>query len=276
MNPHERESNMRSVLALTLLLAWCVAACGEEATGGEEAHGALAAAKSDCPDCDPAGPNAFVQTGLGADFYREGQSWQVAYRYNAAPTAEMRDDVFLGEDEATSEVYLFDYSVTSLGQTVRENTLRQTATVKISQATPTGPSGDLFSPGRVDTHEFAVAFTMNDLLEPMRETVYSRRYPNGKSVELDPRASLQTGASVFPKTLPRLLVSGSVAAPAPDLPADLRDVADQLQAGWDSALYKKHLFGNGDVVYWTVDQGQYWPFYTRTRAGESLLVAWNQ
>lgn len=267
---------MRILFAFTLLLALFVAACGEDAAQSEPPQGALSAAKSDCPDCDPAGPNAFVQTGLGADFYREGQSWQVAYRYNAAPTAEMRGDVFLGEDEATTEVYLFDYRVTALGQTVRENTLRQTATVKISQATPTGPDGDLFAPGRVDTHEHAVAFTMNDLLEPMRETVYSRRYPNGKSAELDPRASLQTGASVFPKTIPRLLVSGSVAAPAPELPADLRDIADQLQVGWDSALYRKHLFGNGDVVYWTVDKGQYWPFYTRTRAGEGLLVAWNQ
>ncbi len=267
---------MKSILILTLLLAWCVAACGEETPVGEGAPGALVGAKSDCPDCDPAGPNAFVQTGLGADFYGEGQSWQVAYRYNASPMAEMRDDVFLGEDEATSEVYLFDYRVTGLGQTVRENTLRQTVTVEISQATPTGPQGDLFAPGRVDTHEFGVSFIMNDLLEPLRETVYSRRYPNGKSVTLDPRASLRTGASVFPKTVPRLLVSGSVAAPAPELPADLRDIADQLQSGWDSALYKKHLFDNGDVVYWTVDEGHYWPFYTRTRAGEGLLVAWNQ
>lgn len=266
---------MRTITYLTLLATCLVAACGEGETA-ESGPAPAQAAKSDCPDCDPAGPNAFAQTQLGDGFYREGQSWQVAYRYNVPPTAEMRDDVFLGEDVASSEAYLFEYRVTGLGTTIRENTQRQTVTIRISQADSQGSHGDLFAPGRVDTYESAVEFTMNDLLEPMHEKVFSRRYPNGMHSELDPKASLRTGASVFPKTIPRLLVHGAVAAPAPELPEDLRDIADALRTGWDKALYKKLVFGNGDVVYWTVDGDEYWPFYTRTRAGEGLLVAWNQ
>jgi hypothetical protein len=266
---------MRIVLTITsAALALGLFACGETQPEPTVPANPLASAKADCPDCDPAGPNAFVQAGIATSFYEAGQSWAVAYRYNHTPMAEMRGDVFLGEDEVPSEIYLFDYVARSVDRIVSENKLRQTVTVDVSQAYPTGTHGDLFATGRVDTYEYGVSFTMNDLLEPMRETVHSRRYPNGRQVELDSKSSLKTGASIFPRMIPRLLVSGSVAATAPELPADLRDVADQMVPGWESVLYQKYRFQNGDLVYWAADSGQLWPFYTRTRAGEGLLVAW--
>lgn len=264
--------NYRTIVIAGLALG--LLACGETLSEPSAPTEPLSAAKADCPDCDPAGPNAFVQAGVGTGFYRAGQAWQVAYRYNHRPMAEMRGDVFLGEDEVNSEVYLFDYVVEDLGKTVTGNTLRETATIRVAQADLSGDHADLFAPGRVDTHEYGVTFTMNDLLEPMSETVRSRRYPNGRRVELDGVSSLKTGASVFPRTVPRLLVSGSVAAPAPPLPEDLRDIADLMTPGWDEALYKKLVFSNGDVVYWAADGETYWPFYTRSRDGEGILVAW--
>ena len=43
---------------------------------------------------------------------------------------------------------------------------------------------------------------------------------------------------------------------------------------WATDTYRRYTFDNGDVVYWARNRGQYWPFYTRTRHGEGVLVSW--
>ncbi|MCB9786861.1 MAG: hypothetical protein H6744_09230 [Deltaproteobacteria bacterium] len=253
-------------------------ACGGDGTNPPNTPAPAAnvsAVKSDCPDCDPAGANAFVQAGLGSGFYALGDHWQVAFRYTQTPMAEKRDEVFLGSDVATSEVFLFDYVVTATDRDVFDNVLRQTATVSISQAVPGGPDAGLFSPERIDRHEQRLDFTLNDLLEPVSEVLYSRRAPHGKRVRLDGKSSLQTGASLFPHTIPRVLAAGAVDAVAPELPADLADVVDAMDSGWRDAAYRRYTFDNGDVVYWAVQRGQLWPFYAHTRQGHAALVAWN-
>lgn len=260
----------QGLLPIIAALALGVSACGDSGakTGDEPTPNA---GKSDCPDCDPAGPNAFVQTGVGQGFYTAGQRWQVAVRYNHTPLAE-KGEVFLGEDLAASDVFLFEYSVKGVQKAVFANVLRDVVEVEIRQATPTS---DLYSAERIDQFEHRVAFEMNDLLEPIRETVWSNDYPHGKTIELDSTASLKTGASLYPRTIPRLLVNGGVASPAPELPGDLADVADAAVPGWRSKAYLKYSFDNGDVVYWAKDENWLWPFYTSNASAVTLLVKWN-
>lgn len=279
-------SILRRLLPLAILLP-ALAACagdGEKAPPtSDPAESTVSPVKSDCPDCDQAGPSAFVQAGVGASFYAKGDHWQVAVRFDSLPTAEKRDDVFLGEDVTASEVFLFDYAATAIDRDVFEveqgegtaKVLRDLATIEITQATPAGPNADLLSAERIDTYEKKVEFVMNDLLEPVRETVYSRRYPNGHEVDLDGKSSLKTGASLFPRTIPRLLTAGQD-VPAPALPADLEDVADAFDPTWRDATYKRYDFENGDLVYWSVGRGHLWPFYSRTSQGHAVLVSWNQ
>jgi hypothetical protein len=266
-----------AIRVLAVILAGGLFACGGDATTPDKTPagvvGAVSPVKSDCPDCDPAGPNAFVQAGLGSGFYAVGDHWQVAFRYTQTPMAEKRDEVFLGADVATSEVFLFDYVVTATDRDIFDNVLRQTATVSVSQAVPSGPNAALFSPERIDLHEQRVDFTLNDLLEPVSEVLYSRRAPHGKAVRLDGKSSLQTGASLFPRTIPRVLASSAVDAVAPELPDDLADVVDAMDPDWRTATYRRYAFENGDVVYWSMQRGQLWPFYAQTRQGHAALVA---
>lgn len=263
-----------SILVLALAFPMLTTAC-DKGDEPELPTDGLSSVKSDCPDCDPAGPNAFIQAGVATGFYHPGLRWRVAFRYDHTPLAEKRGTVFLGEDEASSEAFLFDYTVLATDKAIVNNVLRETATIEVSQATDLGPFGDLFSPERMDSYEYRVEFTMNDLLEPMTEKVYTRRYPNGKRVRLDSKSSLRTGASVFPRTIPRLMVSSSFDAPAPTLPSDLRDAVDLMDPSWSSTAYKKVIFENGDVVYWAQGREQYWPFYVKTRQGEGVLVSWD-
>ena len=267
-----------SFLALTMVFCLLVVPVGcssnSSPTGSEQGSTATSA-KSDCPDCDPAGPNAFIQTNVGGTgFYATGDHWQVAFRYNHSPVAEMRD-VFLGEDRALSDVFLFDYEVLAIERGVFNNVLREVATVEITQAALTGTHSGLFAPQRVDDFEFMVSFEMKDLREPVAEKVFNRRYPHGKRVRLDSKASLKTGGSIFPRTIPRLLVEGALDYPAPDLPADLEDVVDSMSPSWRDTAYKRFDFENGDVLYWAQERGQYWPFYVKTSQGEGVLVSWN-
>ena len=133
----KRPVKMNLVL-LASLIVLLAASLSQAGCGANEEDGAAGlgpgAAKADCPDCDPAGPNAFVQAGLGDGFYQAGQSWQVAFRYNHNPRPEMRGDVFLERDTTASEIYLFDYKVTETDKAIVGTTLRQTATVEIGLA----------------------------------------------------------------------------------------------------------------------------------------------
>lgn len=263
---------IRHILPVALATL-CFTACGEDTdpTGGEPTP----VAKADCPDCDPAGPGAFEQTGVGDGFYEVGDTWLVAHRVVSSPELEKRGDVFLGTDVVESEAFAFRYRVLSVDSAMFERVEREVATIEVVQGTPTGANAALFNPARLDRFEHKVVFELNDLLDPVRETTYSRDYPNGKSVRLDATSSLSERGSVFPRTIPRLLVAGGVASPPPELPADLADIVDAYDPDWASASYLKYVFDNGDLVYWSKDRGQYWPFYVATARAASVLVKWN-
>jgi len=238
----------------------------------------ISPAKSDCPDCDPAGPGAFQQTGLTSTadaWYSVGDTWQVAWRYTPAPTMEKRDEPFVATDTVVTEAYLFTYTVQHTDKDVFDNVLRQTARIEVNQGFPSGPHADLFSAGRLDRVEKRVAFVLNDLLDPVSETVFTVDYPNGKDIELDGKSSLRTGASIFPRTIPRVLVANQVDSPAPEVVADLKDIVDAMDPDWGSRQYIRVNFDNGDVVYWTRGADQFWPFYVETAQGAGVLVSYN-
>jgi hypothetical protein len=264
---------MRTVALLTAALAFSAfSACGELTKTTDDPG---AAAKADCPDCDPAGPNAFIQAGVADSFYTASSTWQVAYRFNETPLTNKTPDIFLPEEETQSEAFLFEYRVVGLKKDVFNNVLRDVVTIEVTQGAATGTYGDLFDPSRVDGFEKKVVFEMNDLLDPIRETVFTSDYPNGKTVELDSASSLTTGGSTYPRTIPRLLAAGGIDAPAPSLPVDLMDIADAMNPTWAEQSYKKYVFDNGDQVYWTKGNGDLWPFYVRTQRGEGVLVRFN-
>jgi len=260
-----------------IIIGGALAACGQGAGDGAGTPDPTGppSAKADCPDCDPAGPNAFIQANVGAGFYQVGDTWLVAHRFVNRPEIEKHGDVFLGTDEVESEAFAFRYRVLALDREVFDQVVRDVVTIEITQDTPAGPGAALFSPERVDRVEHRVVFVMNDLLDPVRETVYSNDYPHGKSLELDSRASLTTGGSVFPRTVPRLLAAGGVPSAAPELPADLADIAESYDPAWGEATYVRYAFDNGDVAYWSRDRGHYWPFYVVTQGTASVLVKWN-
>ncbi len=281
-------------LALPAFVAACASDGADKTDSTPEGESTINPGKADCPDCDPAGPGAFEQAGIGETFYKVGDHWELAVVFTQTPLHEKRDDIFLAQqakigdvvygDVIQTEAFLFDYAVSGTDSDVftieqgegHSLVMRELATVEITQAVVSSadPGEQHLSMDRLDTYEYKVEFVMNDLLEPISETVYSRNYPNGRTVELDQKSQLKTGASLFPRTIPRILTSG-VDTVAPELPADLAAIADSRDASWRDATYKMYEFDNGDVTYWSVGRGQLWPFYSKTRSAEAVLVGWN-
>ncbi len=267
------------LVVAAVFLAACSASDGEKTQDPGKQVG-----KGDCPDCDPHGGSAFEQADMGLRFYVTGDTWQVAWQFKvrhdmareALRADQLPDDP--GELPAVQEerqvslspVYLFDYAVGLVDQQVIDNVLREVAVIRVSQA-PAART-DLFSQERLDRHEFALEFALDDLLRPTRETFYNREYPNGKSIEVDSESSLSgldSGSSLFPHNVPRVLTQGTEAA-APAMTAELEATADSMVPGWRQAKYRQFLFANGDVVYWA--SGALWPFYVDSQSGYGLLV----
>ena len=253
--------------------------------GGEEVDDpGKKVGKGDCPDCDPAGPSAFEQANLGLRFYLAGDAWQVAYQFKVrndmarenlkaqqlpADPAEW-EAVLQDTRVSVSDPYLFDYEVLETNRAVIDNVQRDVAVINVSQGTP--DDAGLFSFDRLDTHEYALRFELDDLLRPVRETFFNREYPHGKTIEVDKESSLsalESGSNLFPHTVPRVLV----AAPAGEVPvmtAELEAIADAKVPGWRNDSYMKYGFPNGDVVYWAT--GKPWPFYVDSQQGYGLLI----
>ncbi len=262
---------LAAIAALTL--GFAAPGCGDDSKN-TTTDPQVGAGKADCPDCDPSGPNAFKQANVADGFYAKGDTWQVAYRFNRVNLFEKREQLLFEDTILESEVYLFNYEVLSNDEDTFDNVKRELATIRVSQATPSGANADLFNAERLDTYEHKVEFMINDLLDPVEEVTFNRDYPNGKTIRLDAKSNLKTGASVFPRTIPRLLVNGGIDSPAPELPADLRDVVDAMMPSWSSMTYLKYVFDNGDTVYWAKEGDILWPFYVETTRGAGVLVSW--
>ncbi|MBM4353017.1 MAG: hypothetical protein FJ109_04360 [Deltaproteobacteria bacterium] len=267
------------LLVAALAFAACSASDGEKAQDPGKKVG-----KGDCPDCDPHGGSAFEQADMGLRFYVTGDTWQVAWQFKvrhdmARETLhadQLPDDP--GELPAIQEerqvslspVYLFGYAVGQVDKQVIDNVQREVAVIRVTQAP--AARADLFSQERLDRHEYALEFALDDLLRPMWETFYNQEYPNGKYIEVDSESSLSgldSGAGLFPHNVPRVLTQGLDSA-APSMTFELEAAADAMVPGWRQATYRKFQFANGDVVYWAA--GALWPFFVDCQTGYGLLV----
>jgi hypothetical protein len=272
---------------LLLLLIMAVAACGksdgttEEATGPQKTK-SVADQKLDCPDCDPTGANAFKQAGFTTRFYKAGDSWFVAWRYFQRNDMNMVEQ-FKGADQETQRLeitpmYLFRYDVLDIRTDQVDGVNREIATIQITQAADPdlesfGQTKQELGQERLDSHEHMLVFEMDDLLRPISETMYSRLYPNGQVVFNDLKSSLKTGSNLFPKTIPRVYANKG-AEGTPELPAELNNVAQQMDPNFTKQTYRHYSFDDtGDQVYWR--DGDVWPFYVRTLEGEGVLIRQN-
>jgi hypothetical protein len=274
---------MKRMMALVLIVA-LAALCGCSSDDGLKTEDpGKTVGKGDCPDCDPAGPSAFEQADMGLRFYAPGDGWQVAYQFKvrndmareALGADQLPDDPaelpMVQEERRVeiSDVFLFDYAVQDVTKRQIENVVRDVALIRVAQAIS---ASALFSQERLDTHEYALEFELDDLLRPLRETFFNREYPHGKTIEVDRVSSLsglEAGPSLFPHVVPRVLTSGAD-ADAPMMTAELETVADDRVPGWRTAKYMKYEFANGDLVFWA--KGQLWPFYVDCQQGYGLLV----
>ncbi len=254
-------------LAVALFTAACASSQGPAtppSSGGEP----KVTAKGDCPDCDPSGGSAFQQTGMADRFYRPGDTFYVAFRFDHRSDMAMAAPELATERKTASEVYLFRYRVLSVTKNVFDRVMREVAEIEVTQATPP-EHAELFAPDRLDQHEPRLVFTLNDLLDPIEETIFNPEYPDGYTVEVNQKSSLNTGSSVYPHTIPRILVQGSGAA-VPEVPPDLADILAVFDPGWQSRTFQRYDFENGDLVFWA--KGDLWPFYIRTSQGVGVLV----
>ena len=299
-------------ILVTALLATALGCAGAQ-SDGNNAGDSGQAAKGDCPDCDLAGPGALVQAGITDRFYAPGDSWKVGFQFNQRSDMNMNlvlnvpeSDLELGDSvqSATNrtDVFLFDYQVTSLRQDVFEpnaytKVKRDVAEIEVTAGHPSTVPAGLVSTQDIGAFEHKVVFEMNDLLDPVSETIYSRRYPNGLKVELEHKSRLETGSSPFPHTIPRVLVNetGYINGAEINISPELEALADATRPGWRSEVYFVFTFNNAetwvdeegvvklnvnfigepagyrDVVYWA--PGDLWPFYIRNDQGAGVLVS---
>jgi len=275
------------MLTLLMVLAMALGGCGSDDGGTKEEGPGLTAAKGDCPDCDPAGPSAFEQANMGLRFYLPGDQWRMAYQFKlrndmARETLRNSD---LPEDPAefaivqeerqvhVSDPFLFAYSVLKVDKRVIDNVQRDVCRVRVEQSETATAQ---FSQDRIDSHEFALEFEMDDLLRPVREIFYNRQYPHGKSVEVDKESSLSaldSGSNLYPHMVPRLLTTGNTVKGteiAAMMTPEMEAIANEFAGNWKDADYTRYDFANGDVVFWA--KGKLWPFYMNSQQGYGLLV----
>ncbi|MCA9522205.1 MAG: hypothetical protein KC609_14595 [Myxococcales bacterium] len=261
------------VLSLLVALAW---GCSkkESSTTGTTTGGKL-----DCPDCDPKGPNAFVQTGLGDQFYTTGETFKVAFRRLEQNFLTNRESLSNEPGvkllaNVSSEIHLFSYKVVGLRKQDINNVLRDVVKLEITQATPPANLG--FSNERVDGFEKKLELEMDDLLYLVSVTRYTRTYPLGLTVAAGTNQPVNLPGSVFPAFVPDASVAG-VERSGGDIPLDtaFKPIADNMQPGWSSKSYLYFELGTNEIVFW--QKGHKWPFYIRNNHGETLLVehGWN-
>lgn len=279
---------VRGICIMLAVVLALFTGCSSDSGSTEEGPDKLTG-KADCPDCDPSGGSAFAQAGFDVDFYAVGDNWAVAYQFKqrnemaregiSAQQVGQAADYLPTIDEnrqvEISEAFLFKYTVTKVDNRVIDNVQRDVAKIRVTQSAPA--DFGLFSAQRLDTHEFALEFDLDDLLRPMSETFFNREYPNGKTIPVDRESSLsslEAGSNLFPHIVPRVLVNVSEAnADAPAMTAELEAIADGMIPGWRTAKYAMYQFANGDVVYWA--KGNPWPFFVECQQGYALLTEMN-
>jgi hypothetical protein len=284
------------LLGLMLILAISATGCGESTPPQEVDSGApTLAGKGDCPTCDEAGPGAMIQAGISDDFYAKGDSWLVAYQFTQRHDMAMDTVLKVPEDEIPmnfgvqsgrdrSPLFLFKYGVNRVHRQIFEleeggSVQREVATIQVLPGdVDNTPFGELFVQEPFTQLEEKLEFELNDLLDPVSETIFTKDYPNGKRIALSTKSRLKTGSSIFPHTVPRALVNpGYTPGINVELTPELASAADAFDPMWRERVYLTYRFnqvgeeeGRGDLVYWA--KGFRWPFYVQTDQGAGVLL----
>jgi len=312
-----------TVIAAMLIIVGCGGTASDDTASGNDGK----VAKGDCPDCSETGPGAMIQAGISDRFYAVGDNWMVAYQYKLnstmnkntvlnVPEMDLALDDSVQAARDTSEVFLYQYAVTDLTKGIFETSTgekvqREVANIEVIPSNPVNAMsnpGDaneqsLWSAQAIGRFEHKLHFELNDLLDPVSETIFNRQYPNGRRIELDTKSRLNTGSSMIPHTVPRALVTPSyMNGTEIELSPQMEAIADKYVPNWRNRVYHRYTFtqastvvstdtdgtlsvkmdveligepeGYRDIVYWA--PGELWPFYVRTDQGEGILIRYNK
>lgn len=266
------------------------AGAGDEKAGGEAADPSSkdllssAGYKADCIDCDPTGPNALTQLGLRGEFWKVNDRWQVAYLMRSDTRVQMQDLPLQAAGPGTladAGFVILDFKVQSRGTASIGGRERDTATLEITQGQAQGSVSRLITA----QNELAVnevmermELTLDDLLRPVSVTSYSGPrgdFPNGLTVQLDPRQAVRSLDASFPYVVPNAYLHAEK-RDLPVLPEALAAIAQATRPGYrDVQYYFFDMSGRGsdstEQVYWGV--GDPWPFLVETPNAIGVLVA---
>ena len=282
-------------LGLMIVLGLVASGCGDTQQASEGKETTAVAGKGDCPTCDEAGPGAMIQAGISDKFFAQGDQWQVAYQFNQRHDMAMDTVLKVPEEELPagygvqsgrdrSPLFLFQYGVNSVHRQIFEleeggSVEREVATIEVTPGdVQKSPFSELFVQESFTQMEQKLEFELNDLLDPVSETMFTREYPNGKRIPLSTKSRLKTGSSIFPHTVPRALLNpGYTPGQSIELSPELTSAADAFDPKWRERVYLTYRFddvgeaeGRGDLVYWA--QGFQWPFYVKTDQGAGVLL----
>lgn len=244
--------------------------------GGKESGAGF---KADCFDCAVDGPGAFIETGISSrEFWKVGDSWQVAYELHSDARTQMQPLEFLQEAKPSVGLTVLDFTVTELAEHVIGGQTRKTATIKITQGQPRGSVSQVIGGDQmvqVDAQTHRVDLVLNDLWQPVSVTEYNSQYPNGRTVKQDPRKALINLDSAFPYVVPNAYV-GASKGQLPELSPALAAVAEAATSQYASAEYFRfdmQKFGLDEQVFWGAEQP--WPFLVHTATATGVLVSHN-
>ena len=244
--------------------------------GGKESGAGF---KADCFDCAVDGPGAFIETGISSrDFWKVGDTWQVAYELYSDSRTQMQPLDLLQEKKPTVGLTVLDFTVIATGEHVIGGETRKTATIKIVQGQPRGNVSQAIDAEQfvaVDGNTRRIDLVLNDLWQPVSVREYTPQYPNGRTVKQDPRKALINLDSAFPYVVPNAYVGASKAA----LPALSDALTEVAQAGTSQFADREYFqfdlskFGLTETVFWGADEP--WPFLVQTANATGVLVSHN-
>lgn len=286
----------KGLLVLALAVAGCSSEGGEgsapgDGTKGDETPAAVggkdvfdsAGYKADCLDCDLDGPNAFVQLGIGDRFWKVGDAWQVAWLLRADKRVQMSELKFQEPIKADLGFTVLDFEVIELGTTHTGGREVQTATIRITQGEARGNLSQILDGNelRVDKLTRRIDLVLDEFLRPVAVTEYSGprgAFPNGRTIQADPRAVLRSLDSSFPYVVPNAYLNAEKVS-LPELPEKLAAVAAVARPGYETGSYflfdmKGRGLESAERVYWA--PGDLWPFYVELPHAIGVLVAQNK
>lgn len=263
-----------SILLAALLLAGCAsddAAPVEGVGNGSTESGG----KEDCVDCDPDGPSAFEQLGLGDGFWQPGDSWSVAYLLRTDDRVQMQPMEFGQAQRSDAGMVVLTFEVTDVFSVEVGGTLRPAATIAIEQTLADGTVQQHIEAVEIqaDSQTNRIELTIDDLFRPVGVTEFDASYPNGRYFEQGGSVARNT-TNGFPYVVPNVHLDPTTTT-LPVLPPELHVIAEEVRSGYEAETFKYfNMDGFGldsaEVLYWA--EGDLWPFYVETPFAVGVLI----